>query len=696
MADTIYKATPRSVMLGTDDQSTREQPAVAEARPQHFPIFPLYTAQGPESVQSGTPAELQAMYGASSFDERGPYATPATVFANEIMSMGNRIFVKRIRPQDAGREASLRVSVDILQTKVPVFERNDDGTYALDEENSPVETGQLIDGVKFKWVVSEVKPALDGTDTFGQAGESAGDQTDEEAGKQSVRLAIIDLRVPYFGAGGSNKGIRLWAPTTRGRAPMDGRLVSKQKVFPFNIACISRSDKDTMPTVVKNNNAAQFMSVVFKPGFIDKNYDTEMYVGKEFLKAYQNMTSRTSAPKFGPFGECHVYDQNVSKVLAMFYAAESANISLHSDINGEDTDEQYRMNIISGQTAAGVPYNAIIQVAGGDNTVRLTENTNLFAIGGSDGTMSFDNFDKSVREFCQEFADETSPLKDMARYPFRQIYDIGYSLETKHALCNILAQRKDTYPVLSTHVHGGPKMTAAQDSAMAVALLATLQMYPESTEFSTPAMRGMIIGRSGVLVNGRWTDRLPLAMELASYTAEYMGGDSGKWKPGFAFDIHPRNEVRLFADISETFTPEEVRNKDWDAGMCWPEAFDRRADYFPAWQTIYTRDDSVLNSFFTMAAICELEYLGELARRKFSGRTDLTANQLVTAINAFINEQVEGKFDSRYVVTPNAHITGADEKRGYSWTLKIVIYAPTMRTVQTLSIESRRIEELTV
>lgn len=695
MADTIYKATPRSVMLGTDDQSTREQPAVAEARPQHFPIFPLYAAQGPESVQSGTPDELKAMYGAATFDERGPYATHATVFANEIMGKANRIFVKRIRPQDAGREASLRVSIDILETKVPVYERNEDGTYKLDDDNSPIATGDTIDGVKFKWIVGAVGLTPQGEDTFAAAGESAGDQVDEEAGKQSIRLAIFDLRVPYFGAGGSNKGIRLWAPTTRGRSPMDGRLVSNQKVFPFNMACISRTDKDTMPTLVKTNDADQFMTLAFKPGFIDKNYDNEMYVGKQFLKSYQIMNSRTAAPKFGPFGEFHVYDENVAKVLELFYKAEQAAASEHSDITGTDSNELYRMNIISAQTAAGVPYAAVVQVEGGDNTVRLTENTNLFAIGGSDGTMSNDNFDKSVREFCQEFADPTSPLKDIARYPFRQIYDSGYSLETKHALCNILAQRKDTYPVLSTHVVGGPKMTAAQDSAMAVALLATLQMYPESTEFATPAMRGMIIGRSGVLVAGRWDSRLPLSMELASYSAEYMGADSGKWKPGFAFDIHPRNEVRLFADISETFTPDEVRNKDWDAGMCWPEAFDRRADYFPAWQTIYSRDDSVLNSFFTMAAICELEYIGELARRKFSGRTDLTASQLVTAINRFVNDEVSGKFDSRYVVTPNAHITGADEKRGYSWTLKIVIYAPTMRTVQTLSIESRRIEELT-
>jgi hypothetical protein len=694
MAETIFKATPRTVFQGTDDQSTQAQDVVAEARPQHFPIFPLYAAQGPEDVQSGTPTELLTMYGADTFDLRSPYATHATAFAKEVMSKGNRIFVKRLRPEDAGSPASLRLSLDVLSTQVPVYERNDDGTYVLGEDNAPVATGQTVSGFKLKWVVEEIKADKNGNDTFGVGTQVAGDQVDATAGTQSKRYPIIDLRVPYFGAGGANKGIRLWSPLASGNNAFDTRLLTGQKVYPFNIACIARADADSSPKAVTNNDGAQFMTLTFKPGFIDKNYDNQMYVGTQFLNAYQSLLSKTAAPVYGPFGEIEVYDDNVALLLALFYAEESKYIGEFSDLTGEK-DEQYRLNILSAQTSTGVPYQSMVIVSGTDNSLRLTENTNIYAIGGSDGTMSNDKFDALVKDFCQEFADPTSPLKDIARYPFRCIYDSGYSLETKHALCNILALRKDTYPVLGTHVVGGPKTTAAQDSAMCVSLLATLQMYPESTDFNTPVMRGMIIGRSGVLLNSQYTGRLPLTLELASYSAEFMGADNGKWVPGMAFDISPRNQVRLFSDVSSTFTSDDVRNKDWDNGMCWPEAFDRRNDYFPAWQTVYNRDDSILNGFFSMAAICELEYIGELARRMFSGRQDLSAAQLVAGINKFVNDQVEGKFDARFVIVPNAFITGADEKRGYSWSLQIVIYGPNMVTVQTLSIVSKRIEELT-
>jgi hypothetical protein len=46
------------------------------------------------------------------------------------------------------------------------------------------------------------------------------------------------------------------------------------------------------------------------------------------------------------------------------------------------------------------------------------------------------------------------------------------------------------------------------------------------------------------------------------------------------------------------------------------------------------------------------------------------------------------------VITPNCQITGGDAQRGYSWTLVIEIYAPSMKTVATLEIQSYRLDSL--
>ncbi len=130
----------------------------------------------------------------------------------------------------------------------------------------------------------------------------------------------------------------------------------------------------------------------------------------------------------------------------------------------------------------------------------------------------------------------------------------------------MISIRKDTAVVLSTFDAGGPTLTASEDSSLAVALRTRAQMYPESDYFGTPVMRAMIVGRDGKLMNSQYTGRLPVSLELASKSARYMGAGNGKWKSGFNFDHAPMSEVEMFRDISATFTPASVRNKDWDAG----------------------------------------------------------------------------------------------------------------------------------
>ncbi len=93
-------------------------------------------------------------------------------------------------------------------------------------------------------------------------------------------------------------------------------------------------------------------------------------------------------------------------------------------------------------------------------------------------------------------------------------------------------------------------------------------------------------------------------------------------------------------------------------------------------------------------AIVELQKVGERARRQFSGTSSLTNAQLVERINEFVVNNTTGRFAGRFTVIPETYFTKADTARGYSWTMKIKIYAPNMKTVGTLSVESYRIEDL--
>ena len=692
MTASIVNAAPMTIMLGVQDKSTRALVPVAEDLPTHLPKVYLYTKKGPADPQLVGGASRAAMYGIDSFDIRLPWATHATVSSNVFTSKGNSQMIQRVMPVDAPPPASVRIYLDVLPSQLPVYKRNQDDTYTLDAAGLPIATAATVSGFIVKWVSKEVD-IVGGTDTFGSGTQVPGNMVDQATNIQSVRYPIMDLAVPDFGEYGNNNGFRLWAPTSKSTMPVNDSLIVKEKAYPFRMSCVQRPSALTTPKVVETMAAEQFVNVCFKPDTIDSNTDSLVYVGDVFINAYQNLTSQTLAPQYGPFGKMKLYDDNVKMLLDQFYAAEKPFFTAFSDFKNE-VGEEYRFNLISGMSSTAAPY-ATYQVAyGNQDSIRFSEKATVYASGGGDGTMNEALFAELVTEQVLEYANENSILQDSARYPESIMYDTGFPLSTKKAMCSFIAVRKDTALILSTHDVALPPLTASEESSLAIALRTRLQMYPESEFFGTSTVRGMIIGRSGTMLNNQYRKKLPLTLEIAAKSAAYMGAGNGSWKPGFGFDSDPLHTVDMFVGVNVTFTPATIRNKDWANGLNWVESYQRRSLYFPALKTVYDNDTSVLNSFFTMMICVECEKVGERARRKFSGVSNLTDAQLIERVNEYVTESTLGRFDNRVVIQPDAYYTAADKARGYSWTLPIRLYAPSMKTVGTLSIEAYRLSDL--
>lgn len=687
---TIVNGAPMTLFRGTDDQSTRALLSEPENLPTHLPMVYGYAKKGPLDPQLVAGSSRSKMYGEESFDMRAPWATHTTELSNTFTAEANAQMFQRLKPLDAGPNATIRLYADVITTQLTEYERNVDGSFKLDADGLKIPTGSMITGVRTKWIATQVLPDLAGDDTFGIATQAPGDQTD--GATQSVRYPIMDLRAPYFGADGNNYGLRIWAPTQQGNNPVDGRLLANQKVYPFRMAVVYRKDDLSSAQLVDTMTGEKTVNVTFRPETIDKNTDAKLYLGDVFLQAYQDFQSRVNPPVYGPFGEMHVYDANVKAIAAMVLASEEPYIDENHDITGA-AGEEYLVNLIGGVSSSGVPYYSYELVESGANVVRLSENSTIYAQGGSDGTMSEALMANLVITEMAAYADENSPLMDDAKYPQSIIYDTGFPLATKYALCSFIAVRKDTAVVLSTHDVLGRELTAAEENSLAIALRTRLQMYPESEYFGTSTMRGMIIPRSGRKLNTQYGKHLPLTHEVARNSARYMGASNGRWKPGFAFDSAPQAVVTGFTDINVTYTSASVRNKDWDVGLVGVLTYQRRSVFFPAMKTVYNNDTSVLNSFFTMMACVELQKVGARAWRRFSGTANLTNAQLADRVANFIRENTVGRFDDRFVIEPEVYFTAADIARGYSWSTRIRIRAANMKTVQTLSLEARRLDE---
>lgn len=692
MSAYIINAAPMTLSQGTQDLSTVQLPRVPVDVPQHCPKFYLYTQKGTIIPQLVSGVELANMYGAISFDERSKYCNHATIFANRVNVKGNAIMVQRVIPKDAGPRANVVIYLDVLPTQVNEYARNSDGSIKIDPmTGNPVITGK-IDGFKLKWVKT-TNTTVGQQTNFGKLTVQPGDQVDQDTAVQSQRYPIFEFETSSEGEWGNNVGFRMWAPTAASTLNMPKEMMAQERAYPFYFSVITRESANATPKVKETTFGDQSVMFTLKPNTVDPVTDNELYMGDAVLSSYQNLEDSKYPAVYGDFGRLAIYNDNIEEILKAVYASEVPFIDIFSDISSQRPEDYFLMNIISGVSSQNVPYHSV-QFVDEDNSVILSEYSNIFAQSGSDGTMNDKLFAELVEEQVVQYADPNSPLQEEARNVESIMYDSGFPVSTKKALTNFISVRKDTFVVLSTHVVGGPTMNAAEEYSLAISLRTRLQMFPESDYFGTPVMRGMIVGRSGKLLNSKFKERLPLTLEIAIKSAEYMGASNGRWKNGHNFDAAPGSVVDNMYDISITWVPNTVRNKNWDAGLNWVQAYDLKSYFMPALKTVYDNDTSVLNSYFVAMAICQLNKISSAAWREFSGTSGKTDAQLVDDVNNFVKKRVNGIFDNRYVVVPDAYMTDMDTKRGFSWTLPIKLYAPNMKSVMTTYVQSYRIADL--
>jgi hypothetical protein len=711
----IQNAAPMMIARGVQDLSGRPLPLDGDTIATHIPVVYGFAQKGPKrALVSG--AARTNIFGSDTFDLRKKFATHQTALSNLISEGGGTQMFERLEPVDIGPRANFTLWADVLETTIPQYERDDEGAFVLDpltSERVPLAGNVTLNGTKIKWVMSSVNALEDEAD-FGTLTVKAGDQV--SGAVHSKRYPIMQFWASSRGSVFNNSGARLWASTENAVVPLNTNLMDAIKAYPFRLQLVQRSSEYDTARPVETQFGEQFIDFTFKPDTIDPTNDSRVSIQETFLHHYTNTSNNGSPVDYGHFGGAKVYDENVAKLVDMIYANELGQ-GQNSDFTGA-TDEQWLVNFISCISSKGEPYYTA-EIVGGAGSVRLTETTNLFAAGGSDGTMvevgattkevggltvdmtaaeieqaHFASFAGMVEKAISEYANPNSVLMDTADNVESIFYDSGFPLRTKNELPKFISERKDLFVVLSTYdVNGGP-MTAEQEYSTAVALRGKLKAYAESDYFGTPTMRGMVVGRYGRMIGSQYKKKLPLTLEVANKANLMMGASDGKWREGKVFDANPGNIITLFEDVNVTFTPARVRNRDWVVGLNWVQKLNSKQLFFPALQTIYDDDTSILNSFFVAMCCVELQKVGERVWRQFTGTVRLTNEQLVDRVNAAVQEKTLGRFCDMFKIVPDAKVTAADEQRNYSWHLGIELYANGMKTVMTLDVRARRMSDL--
>ena len=692
----IINAAPMVIDQGTQDLSIRVVPTQPLLFPQHLPKVYLFAEKGPigPNYVDFDNTAITKVYGDSTFDVNDKYHTHQTPFAQKFAANANNCVIHRLVPDDANDRANVALYLDILETQVPVYVKNSDGSLSVDEFNNPIvakDSGDdpiTITGYKVAWVTDKTE-ALVGEYTPGLLTVRPGVQVD--GATQSQQYPIFEFAAQDAGEGGNLLGIKLYAASGVDVVPFPSAQLNEGKQYPYYFGMSRVVDRISgKVNAVMNSFGSQMSKLSFKSDGIDPASGANISLAKVVKDQYIDLPSNLSTD----LGTAFVYNGNLDTVLGLMYDLEKNITDEHRDnVIRNDEDNKFALNILNFTSSNGSPYQALklVDVSGG---VRLGRNTNVFLSGGNDGTISEAVLDTLVAADLQNYADGLHEYQDLVGHPESIIYDSGFGLSTKKAFPKFISLRKDTFVVLSSYAHDIGLSMLADQTSVAIALKTMMELYPESATFGTPVMRGVVMAASGYINGSLYTKRVPTTYELAHKASRYMGAKNGKWTNGLRFDKAPLSVVTQLRDLDITWVPTSTRNNLWAVGLNFPLNYQARRQFFPAIQTVYQDDTSVLNSFFTTVAISYLNKIAHATWREFTGDVSLTSAQLENEVNNFVSGLVKDKFDGLFVVVPDCTVTELDELRGFSWTLPIKIYSNNMKTVMTTSVQALRMSDL--
>ena len=281
------------------------------------------------------------------------------------------------------------------------------------------------------------------------------------------------------------------------------------------------------------------------------------------------------------------------------------------------------------------------------------------------------------------YLDENDDYQEIALHPESFLYDPGYPLDIKEAMCGFISVRGDNAVMISTYIttpDGKNELSLAEQIAIGSIIKAKLNLFAESITFGTKVARGFIAGGSCVVKNHPWKGRVPTLYSVLYKASAYMGAATKVWNKSKSFDAGDASAATEIMDIK----PKSVNGaKDvmWSIGINWLEPlYTEKVYHWPAFATV-ADDNTVLNSLFTMAAclwICKEEIY---SWKRNSGESRLSPAAFLNKVRVELKSNLSGKFDGRFVLVPRVVLDNVDKKTGYSWTQDVAIYANDMYTV---------------
>lgn len=679
----LKNSTPRAIFTGFKEGLTTDPVTAPEITPIHLPYVFIQGGRGKEDTLLLTGDALSTVYGEDMLNYRSKYASPATLIARQAASTGSAIFTKRLVAPDA-TAARIRIGVEVVADKLVVYQRNADGSFVKDTLGNKIPDGdKTVDGLKMRWVVNHDKDA-ETPNAFGKDEVVLGQLT-ATGGAQSNYYPILDGLVSWRGAEGDNIGIRLEAPTALSSNPTRTDIIERIGAFLYRIQFVERKSSRTAPTVIRTISGMEQETFALQEGVIQPDDETDLSFGKVVVDAYEyNETGNT--PIFAPMDQMHLYQKNIDEIVKKLYESES---KVNNDLLTDVEFVEGQMNIFTGVDYNGIPYQTI-EVLDADQGGAIFDGTSTFyAIGGSDGDVNWDTFDALAKQQFESFGNMGEDLEDMAFYPFSIVYDIGYKVDTKKAMANVLSLRPDVMIIASTHTWKGVELNVDEESSMGAMLRNYYRLHPESVLYNTPACRAAVFMQYGESIEAPSLGKVPLTLEVANKLATYMGASDGVIR-GTRIDNNPGNVVTTMRKINKTYRNATVRDRDWENGLNYVQTYNRNSNFFPAWGTIYNNDRSVWRSLINVIIGCDLTRVCYRLWAETTGTTGMDETLFLKLMGERFLEYTTGRYNDHVTVKGRFYLDKEDGYNGFSYHGDISLIGDPGMTVGTFTITGLR------
>lgn len=651
---------PLNNKQGWQDNSVPELVRTPTGDPIHKPLIFTFASRGVDDEAfplSGDNA--LSLLGRDLFDLRGDYATFNTPFQAMFNANGNDCMYQRLVPDDA-KTAAIRLVADVLETKVPAYER-ENGVIQYDVSGKP-KVKEQVDGLKIVFrlsVIEDVSNVKAGTVTEGT-------MTDTETQAKSKLYPIFDIKGPYAGSDVNGFGFKLVPLNEKSSPSIASSYQTKVGGRMYALQWFETLAGVTSPVIWKTLKGLSSINVSFKPDAYYQPMSTQLDFEVVVPDAYrQTMPDIGGLPDYGPFEEFYIYRENLETVLKL---AQSKIQNAKPAIT-----DPYMVDIFGGVDLTGQLYDGL-QVNPSEEVGKIVFSaSNIHYLqGGSNGTMNNDVYDELVRREMSLFPDGGKVRYDNElKYSLGCFWDSGFSMDTKKALTNFIGRSRNTFLTLCTRVYNQGRNDLQTEENVKTALIEMITSVPESSYYGTPACRGMICGQDAYIRNSSYKKPVPMCYSIANFFSKYLGSGEGRAKPAYRFSRGEETIIEDLYDLSMPWKGNEIYASDWDVSLVTARSRDYYRLFIPALQSIYSEERSVLNNALFNFIMTYVYRVSDQVWADMSGESRMTDDERAKMIENKITERLEGRLDSIANITPSAYMTADDKANGNSITLDI-------------------------